>query len=136
DDLVQVGVGPTNHSLTVRTVNVGLTLLAVWDNENMGVADYVPLPVEHAIDMDEANKLVVGDVVCFQAKLTNPDGAYGTWSSSASGVLQVDPKSGAAVARDSGTVTVYYEIPGVLKTYREVSYVFILFYYHALIKQI
>ncbi|MEQ2280370.1 hypothetical protein AMECASPLE_019061 [Ameca splendens] len=70
--------------------------------------------------MDEANKLVVGDVVCFQAKLTNPDGAYGTWSSSASGVLQVDPKSGAAVARDSGTVTVYYEIPGVLKTYREV----------------
>lgn len=49
-----------------------------------------------------------------------PAGAYGTWSSSANGVLQVDPKSGAAVARDSGTVTVYYEIPGVLKTYREV----------------
>lgn len=120
DDLVQLGVGPTNHSLTVRTVNVGLTLLALWDTENIGVADYVPLPVEHAIHMDEANKLVVGDVVCFQAKLTNPDGAYGTWSSSASGVLQVDPKSGAAVARDSGTVTVYYEIPGVLKTYREV----------------
>ncbi|KAK5613945.1 hypothetical protein CRENBAI_014064 [Crenichthys baileyi] len=120
DDLVQLGVGPTNHSLTVRTVNIGLTLLAVWDNENMGVADYVPLPVEHAIHMDDANKLVVGDVVCFQAKLTNPDGAYGTWSSSASAVLQVDPKSGAAVARDSGTVTVYYEIPGVLKTYREV----------------
>ncbi|XP_035995172.1 nuclear pore membrane glycoprotein 210 isoform X2 [Fundulus heteroclitus] len=120
DDLVQLGVGPNNHSLAVRTVNVGLTLLAVWDSDNMGVADYVPLPVEHAIRMDEANKLVVGDVVCFQAKLTNPDGASGTWSSSTSGVLQVDPKSGAAVARDSGTVTVYYEIPGVLKTYREV----------------
>ncbi|KAM4571950.1 nuclear pore membrane glycoprotein 210 isoform 2-T2 [Fundulus diaphanus] len=120
DDLVQLGVGPNNHSLAVRTVNVGLTLLAVWDSDNMGVADYVPLPVEHAIRMDEVNKLVVGDVVCFQAKLTNPDGASGTWSSSTSGVLQVDPKSGAAVARDSGTVTVYYEIPGVLKTYREV----------------
>nr|XP_015823657.2 nuclear pore membrane glycoprotein 210 isoform X1 [Nothobranchius furzeri] len=120
DDLVQVGVGPTNHTLTVRTVNVGLTLLAVWDEENMGVADYVPLPVQHAISVDESNKLLVGDVVCFHVQLTSPDGAYGAWSSSASGVLQVDPKSGAAVARDSGTVTVYYEIPGLLKTYREV----------------
>ncbi|XP_071332766.1 nuclear pore membrane glycoprotein 210 isoform X1 [Trachinotus anak] len=120
DDLVQVGVGPGNHTLTVRTVNVGLTLLAVWDSENMGVADYVPVPVEHAIYPREAHRLVVGDVVCFTAQLNSPDGAHGTWSSSANGVLQVDPKSGAAVARDSGTVTVYYEIPGVLKTYREV----------------
>ncbi|XP_072222450.1 nuclear pore membrane glycoprotein 210 [Leuresthes tenuis] len=120
DDLVQVGVGPSNHTLTVRTVNVGLTLLAVWNTENMGVADYVPLPVDHAIQIDEAQNLVVGDVVCFHVQLTSPDGGHGTWSSSANGVLQVDPRSGAAVARDSGTVTVYYEIPGVLKTYREV----------------
>ncbi|XP_017265231.1 nuclear pore membrane glycoprotein 210 isoform X2 [Kryptolebias marmoratus] len=120
DDLVQVGVGPSNHTLTVRTVNVGLTLLAVWDTENMGVADYVPLPVQHAISMEESNRLVVGDVVCFHVQLVSPDGLSGTWSSSADGVLQVDPKSGAAVARDSGTVTVYYEISGVLKTYREV----------------
>ncbi|XP_031701211.1 nuclear pore membrane glycoprotein 210 isoform X2 [Anarrhichthys ocellatus] len=120
DDLVQVGVGPGNHTLTVRTINVGLTLLAVWDSENVGVADYVPLPVGHAIHPDEAHSLVVGDVVCFTAQLTSPDGVHGTWSSSANGVLQVDSKSGAAVARDSGTVTVYYEIPGVLKTYREV----------------
>ncbi|XP_067383479.1 nuclear pore membrane glycoprotein 210 isoform X2 [Channa argus] len=120
DDLVQVGVGPGNHTLTVRTINVGLTLLAVWDSENMGVADYVPIPVEHAIYPHEAHRLVIGDVVCFAAQLTSPDGAQGTWSSSANGILQVDPKSGAAVARDSGTVTVYYEVPGVLKTYREV----------------
>ncbi|KAF1390292.1 hypothetical protein PFLUV_G00056550 [Perca fluviatilis] len=120
DDLVQVGIGPGNHTLTVRTINVGFTLLAVWDSENVGVADYVPLPVEHAIHPHEAHRLVVGDVVCFSAQLTSPDGGHGTWSSSANGVLQVDSKSGAAVARDSGTVTVYYEIPGVLKTYREV----------------
>uniref|UniRef100_A0A7N8YDB4 Nucleoporin 210 n=1 Tax=Mastacembelus armatus TaxID=205130 RepID=A0A7N8YDB4_9TELE len=125
DDLVQVGVGPGNHTLTVRTVNVGLTLLAVWDNENMAVADYVPLPVEHGIYPHEAHRLVVGDVVCFSAQLTSPDGVHGTWSTSANNVLQVDPKSGAAVARDSGTVTVYYEIPGVLKTYREVSYLYV-----------
>uniref|UniRef100_A0A8C3AE82 Nucleoporin 210 n=1 Tax=Cyclopterus lumpus TaxID=8103 RepID=A0A8C3AE82_CYCLU len=121
DDLLQVGVGPGNHTLTVRTINVGLTLLAVWDGDNVGVADYVPLPVGHAIHPDEAHRLVVGDVVCFSAQLTSPEGGHGTWSSSANGVLQVDPKSGAAVARDSGTVSVYYEIPGVLKTYREVS---------------
>ncbi|XP_044207721.1 nuclear pore membrane glycoprotein 210 [Thunnus albacares] len=120
DDLVQVGIGPSNNTLTVRTVNVGLTLLAVSDNENTGVADYVPIPVEHAIHPPETHRLVVGDVICFTAQLTSPDAVQGTWSSSANNVLQIDPKSGAAVARDSGTATVYYEIPGTLKTYREV----------------
>ena len=71
-----MGVGPNNHTITVRTVNVGLTLLAVWDSENMGVADYVPLPVEHAIHIDEAHTLVVGDVVCLHAQLTGPDGEW------------------------------------------------------------
>ena len=47
-------------------------------------------------------------------------GSLGTWSSSASGVLEVDPQSGTAVARDSGVATVYYEVPGGLHTYREV----------------
>ncbi|XP_029974944.1 nuclear pore membrane glycoprotein 210 [Salarias fasciatus] len=121
DDLVQVGVGPSNHTLTVTTINVGLTLLAAWDRENTGVADYVPIPVDHAISMLDVHKLVVGDVVCFHVQLSSPDGVLGTWSSSANGVLQVDPKTGAAVARDSGTVTVFYEIPGTLKTYREVT---------------
>uniref|UniRef100_A0A8C7WMJ7 Nucleoporin 210 n=1 Tax=Oryzias sinensis TaxID=183150 RepID=A0A8C7WMJ7_9TELE len=119
DDLVQVGIGPNNHTITVKTVNVGLTLLAVWDSENTGVADYVPLPVDHAIRIDDARQLVVGDVVCFDVQLASSDGGHGVWSSSANGILQVDPKSGAAVARESGTVTVYYEIPGVLRTYRE-----------------
>ncbi|KAK7878654.1 hypothetical protein WMY93_030490 [Mugilogobius chulae] len=109
EDLVQVGFGADNHTLTVRTVI-----------ENHGVADFIPLPVEHVILPDDATRLVVGDVVCFSAPPLSPDGVQGTWSSSSSGVLQVDPKSGAAVARDAGTVTVYYQIPGLLKTYREV----------------
>uniref|UniRef100_A0AAV2M0I1 BIG2 domain-containing protein n=1 Tax=Knipowitschia caucasica TaxID=637954 RepID=A0AAV2M0I1_KNICA len=120
EDLVQVGFGADNHTVTVRTVNVGLTLLAVWDTENQGVADFIPLPVEHVILPEQATRLVVGDVVCFSVPLLSPDGVQGTWSSSSSAVLQVDPKSGAAVARDAGTVTVYYEIPGLLNTYREV----------------
>lgn len=120
DDLVQVGYGADNHTLTVRTVNVGLTLLAVWDSENQGLADFIPLPVEHAVLPDEATRLVVGDVVCFSVPPLSTDDVLGTWSSSSNAVLQVDPKTGAAVARDSGTVTLYYEISGVLKTYREV----------------
>lgn len=48
-------------------------------------------------------------------------GASGMWSSSSSAVLEVEPRTGAAVARDKGTVTVYYDIPGQLRTYREVS---------------
>ncbi|XP_045065483.1 nuclear pore membrane glycoprotein 210-like isoform X1 [Coregonus clupeaformis] len=120
DDLVQVGRGPGNNSLTVRTVNVGLTLLAVWTEEHTRMADYLALPVQHAIHPEDATMLVVGDVVCLSAQLLSPQGVLGTWSSSSTGVLQVDSKTGVAVARDAGTATVYYEIPGLLKTYREV----------------
>ncbi|KAL4646368.1 nuclear pore membrane glycoprotein 210 isoform X1 [Arapaima gigas] len=120
DDLVLVGRAPTNNTLTVRMVNVGLTLLEVWDAEHTGVADYLALPVQHAIYPEEAQNLVTGDVVCFSTQLVNQEGSAGTWSSSAWSVLQVDPKTGVAVARSSGIVTVYYEIPGHLKTYREV----------------
>lgn len=48
-------------------------------------------------------------------------GLAGTWSSSSIATLQIDPRTGAALARDSGFVTVYYEIPGFLKSYREVK---------------
>lgn len=74
DDLVQVGPGPGNHTLTVRTINVGLTLLAVQDRDVAGVADFVPIAVEQAIHPAEAQRLVVGDVVCFSVQLTSPDG--------------------------------------------------------------
>uniref|UniRef100_A0A8B9GDA2 Nucleoporin 210 n=1 Tax=Amazona collaria TaxID=241587 RepID=A0A8B9GDA2_9PSIT len=116
DDFVQFGKGATNNTFVIRTVNVGLTLLKVWDAEQSGVADYVPLPVQHAI-FPELTDVVVGDVLCLSTSLLNQEGA---WSSSLSSVLQVDPKTGAAVAREAGVVTIYYEIPGSLKTYREV----------------
>ncbi|KAK6473904.1 nuclear pore membrane glycoprotein 210-like [Huso huso] len=120
DDLVLVGKGLTNSTFVVRTVNVGLSLLGVWDSEHTGIADYVALPVQHAIFPDLAEDLVVGDVICFRTTLVNQEGLSGTWSSSSGSVLQVDPKTGAAVAREAGVATVYYEIPGLLKTYREV----------------
>uniref|UniRef100_H3AHC9 Nucleoporin 210 n=1 Tax=Latimeria chalumnae TaxID=7897 RepID=H3AHC9_LATCH len=120
DDLVQIGKGVTNNTFVIRTVNVGLTLLGVWDAEHTGIADYIPLPVQHAVFPDLADEVVVGDVICFSSTLVNQDGHSGVWSSSSGNILQIDAKTGAAVARDSGIVTVYYEIPGLLKTYREV----------------
>ncbi|XP_071611582.1 nuclear pore membrane glycoprotein 210 [Heliangelus exortis] len=119
DDYVQIGKGATNNTFVIRTVNVGLTLLKVWDVEHSGIADYVPLPVQHAIFPDLTD-VVVGDVLCLSTSLTNQEGVPGSWSSLLSSVLQVDSKTGVAVARDSGVVTVYYEIPGLLRTYREI----------------
>ncbi|NWI14714.1 PO210 protein, partial [Crypturellus soui] len=119
DDFVQIGKGATNNTFVIRTVNVGLTLLKVWDAEQSGIADYVPLPVQHAI-FPELTDVVVGDVLCLSTSLTNQEGLPGVWSSSLSSLLQIDSKTGTAVARDPGVVTVYYEIPGLLKTYREI----------------
>lgn len=78
---MQVGLRPGNDSLTVRTINVGLTLLAVQESGNAGVLDYVPIPVEHAIHPQGAQRLVVGDVVCFSVQFTNPEGETSSTSS-------------------------------------------------------
>nr|XP_033781607.1 nuclear pore membrane glycoprotein 210 [Geotrypetes seraphini] len=121
DDFVQIGKGATNYTFVIRTVNTGLTLLGVWDIEHSGISDYVPIPVEHAIHPELKEHVVVGDVVCFSSTMVNREGLLGTWSSSSNHILQVHPKTGASVARDSGVVTVYYEVPGQLKTFREIQ---------------
>uniref|UniRef100_A0A8D2JFM4 Nucleoporin 210 n=1 Tax=Varanus komodoensis TaxID=61221 RepID=A0A8D2JFM4_VARKO len=120
DDFVQIAKGVSNNTLTIRTMNVGLSLLKVWDLEHSNIADYVPLPVQHAI-YPELGAITVGDVICLTSSLVNQEGMTGTWSSSLNSVLQIDSKTGVAVARNSGTVTIYYEIPGLFKTYQEVS---------------
>ncbi|KAM6468057.1 nuclear pore membrane glycoprotein 210 isoform 2-T2 [Liasis olivaceus] len=119
DDFLQVGKGTSNNTLVLRTMNVGLSLLKVWDAEHNNIADYVPLPVQHAI-LPELTDIVVGDVMCLTSSLVNQDGLSGTWSSSSNSILQIDSKAGVAVARNSGNVIIYYEVPGLCKTYREV----------------
>ncbi|XP_062977318.1 nuclear pore membrane glycoprotein 210 [Elgaria multicarinata webbii] len=120
DDFVQVGKGASNNTLIIRTMNVGLSLLKVWDVEHSSIADYVPLPVQHAI-YPELRDVIVGDVICLTSSLVNQEGLSGSWSSSLNNILQIDSKTGVAVARNSGTVTIYYEVSGLLKTYQEVS---------------
>jgi nuclear pore complex protein Nup210 len=40
---------------------------------------------------------------------------------SADNILQTDIITGVGVARSPGTATIFHDIPGVVKTYREVS---------------
>ncbi|XP_073087206.1 nuclear pore membrane glycoprotein 210 isoform X1 [Manis javanica] len=118
DEFVQIGKGSTNDTCVVRTISVGLTLLSVWDAQHTGLSDFVPLPVRQAIS-PELSGVVVGDVLCLATALVSLEGLSGTWSSSANSILHVDPKTGVAVARDAGSVTVYYEVAGHLRTYKE-----------------
>ncbi|XP_045846615.1 nuclear pore membrane glycoprotein 210 [Meles meles] len=121
DEFVQIGKGTTNHTCVVRTVSVGLTLLSVWDAEHVGLSDFVPLPVQQAISPELSGALVVGDVLCLATVLVGLEGLSGTWSSSASNVLHVDPRTGVALAREAGSVTIYYEVAGHLRTYKEIA---------------
>ncbi|XP_045707352.1 nuclear pore membrane glycoprotein 210 isoform X1 [Phyllostomus hastatus] len=120
DEFVQIGKGTTNNTCVIRTISVGLTLLSVWDTEHMGLFDFVPLPVLHTISPELSGTVVVGDVLCLASVLVSLEGLSGTWSSSANNILQVDPKTGVAVAQDAGSVTVYYEVTGHLRTYKEI----------------
>ncbi|KAF6120710.1 nucleoporin 210 [Phyllostomus discolor] len=120
DEFVQIGKGTTNNTCVIRTISVGLTLLSVWDTEHVGLFDFVPLPVLHTISPELSGTVVVGDVLCLASVLVSLEGLSGTWSSSANNILQVDPKTGVAVARDAGSVTVYYEVTGHLRTYKEI----------------
>lgn len=120
DDFVQIGKGATNDTCVVRTVSVGLTLLSVWDSQQLGLSDFVPLPVLQAISPELPRGAVVGDVLCLSTVLIGLEGLAGTWSSSASSILDIDPKTGVAVARAAGSVTVYYEVAGHLRTYKEI----------------
>uniref|UniRef100_A0A452QY33 Nucleoporin 210 n=1 Tax=Ursus americanus TaxID=9643 RepID=A0A452QY33_URSAM len=120
DEFVQIGKGATNNTCVVRTVSVGLTLLSVWDAEHVGLSDFVPLPVQQAISPELSGAVVVGDVLCLATVLVGLEGLSGTWSSSASSVLHIDPRTGVAVAREAGSVTVYYEVAGHLRTYKEI----------------
>uniref|UniRef100_H0WM32 Nucleoporin 210 like n=1 Tax=Otolemur garnettii TaxID=30611 RepID=H0WM32_OTOGA len=119
DDLLLIGPGNRNYTYIAQAVNRGVTLVGLWDRRHPGMADYIPVAVEHAIEPD--TKLTfVGDVICFSTHLISQHGEPGMWMISANHVLQTDTITGVGVARSPGTATIFHDIPGVVKTYREV----------------
>ncbi|XP_055766807.1 nuclear pore membrane glycoprotein 210-like [Salvelinus fontinalis] len=121
DDLVQVTPDSDSHSFVVQTVSGGLTVLGVQaDPTNPSLSDYTPLPVLPAISAPP-HTLRPGDTLCFNTPLTGPHGQPGQWNVSSSRVLQIDPKTGAALAKHSGTVVVYYRLEDGQQALREVK---------------
>lgn len=85
DEFVQIGKGSTNNTCVVRTISVGLTLLSVWDTEQVGLSDFVPLPVLQAISPELSGAVVVGDVLCLDTVLVGLEGKRDAhWSGSPS----------------------------------------------------
>ncbi|NXI74493.1 P210L protein, partial [Anseranas semipalmata] len=120
DDLLLIRPANKNHTYVAQAVNRGVTLLTIQDERHPGVADYIPVPVEYAIKPDLSKPIAVGDVICFSSPLVNQEGESGMWHISPGGTLDVDSVSGAALVKNTGTATVFHDIPGTVKTYREV----------------
>ncbi|XP_066538936.1 nuclear pore membrane glycoprotein 210-like isoform X3 [Hoplias malabaricus] len=121
DDLVQVTPNSDTNSFLVQTVSPGLTVLGVQgDPSNPDLCDYVPLLVLPAISAPPAG-IQPGDTVCFSSPLTDSSGQPGRWDVTSSQILQVDPETGAALAKNPGTVVVYYRLEGGQQALREVT---------------
>eukprot|EP00072_Mus_musculus_P034441 XP_006502359.1 PREDICTED: nuclear pore membrane glycoprotein 210-like isoform X4 [Mus musculus] len=119
DDLLLIGPGNRNYTYMAQAVNKGVTVVGLWDQRHPGMADYIPVAVEHAIEPD--TKLIfVGDVICFSTQLVNQHGEPGVWMISTNNIVQTDTATGVGVARNPGTATIFHNIPGVVKTFREV----------------
>ncbi|XP_051012888.1 nuclear pore membrane glycoprotein 210-like [Acomys russatus] len=119
DDLLLIGPGNRNYTYMAQAVNKGVTVVGLWDQRHPGMADYIPVAVEHAIEPD--TKLTfVGDVICFSTHLVNQHGEPGVWITSTNSIIQTDTVTGVGVARRPGTATIFHDIPGVVRTFREV----------------
>ncbi|XP_054418842.1 nuclear pore membrane glycoprotein 210-like [Pteronotus mesoamericanus] len=119
DDLLLIGPGNRNYTYVAQAVNRGVTLVGLWDRRHPGMADYIPVAVEHAIEPD-TKRTFVGDVICFSTHLLNQNGDPGVWMISTDSILQTDIVTGVGVARSPGIATIFHDIPGLVKTYREV----------------
>uniref|UniRef100_A0A8D0G7H8 BIG2 domain-containing protein n=1 Tax=Sphenodon punctatus TaxID=8508 RepID=A0A8D0G7H8_SPHPU len=120
DDLLLIRPGSQNYTYVAQAVNRGVMLLGVWDEKHPGMADYIPVPIEHAIEPNLTKPVSIGDVICFSTRLVNQEGEPGLWQISPGGILEMDTLSGAAFAKNAGKTTIFHDIPGIVKTYREV----------------
>ena len=75
DDLLLIGPGNKYYTYMAQAVNRGVTLIGLWDQRHPGMADYIPVSVEHAIEPD-TTLTFVGDVICFSTHLLSQNGLY------------------------------------------------------------
>ncbi|XP_059827483.1 nuclear pore membrane glycoprotein 210-like [Hypanus sabinus] len=121
DDLLLIGPGTSNYTYVAQAANVGLTILAIWDNKHPGIADYIPIPIQYAIWPNISEHVILSDVICFSSVLVNQEGEPGNWYLLSNEIVQIDPTTGLAVTRSTGSTIIYYDIPGIVRTYREIT---------------
>ncbi|GAB1287765.1 Nuclear pore membrane glycoprotein 210-like [Apodemus speciosus] len=119
DDLLLIGPGNRNYTYMAQAVNKGVTVVGLWDQRHPGMADYIPVAVEHAIEPD--TKLTLLEMSSASALSSSiSTGEPGVWMISTNNIVQTDTVTGVGVARSPGTATIFHDIPGVVKTFREV----------------
>lgn len=99
-DLLQVGIGSNDGTLTVKASKVGRTVLKVWHALRPHLVDYVNIVVEPAV-APSSTWFSAGEVICFRSALA-PVGAVAV-SSAKAGRWSVSV--GAKSDGESGTVS-------------------------------
>ncbi|XP_055899109.1 nuclear pore membrane glycoprotein 210-like [Biomphalaria glabrata] len=117
-DLLHVSNGVDNNTLLVRTGELGHTVLKVWNKNKPSMADYVNIPVGHAIAPTQAT-VTLGSIICFHSPITTESGIGGTWISKSS-ALEIEESSGISTAKSVGRATIIYTFSAFTSTKTEV----------------
>ncbi|XP_019482843.1 PREDICTED: nuclear pore membrane glycoprotein 210-like [Hipposideros armiger] len=102
--------GRTSIKVTVRCLN---TSSGQFEGNLLELSDEVQILVRSQVNL--CQKVVAK---CF---LLSFPGEPGTWMISTDSILQTDIVTGVGVARSPGIATIFHNIPGVVRTYREVN---------------
>ncbi|KAH9518820.1 hypothetical protein Btru_006348 [Bulinus truncatus] len=116
-DLLHVSNGIDNNTLLVRAGELGHTVLKVWNKNKPSMADYVNIPVRHAISPASAT-VALGSIICFNSPVMTESGSYGTWLSK-SAFLEMEESSGIGIAKSVGRASVVYSFSPFTSTKTE-----------------
>ncbi|CAL1542005.1 unnamed protein product, partial [Lymnaea stagnalis] len=117
-DLLHVSNGADNNTLVVRAGEIGNTVLKVWDKHKPSMADYVNIPVGHAISPAQAT-IILGSIVCFSSHIITESGFSGSWLSK-SVSLDIEENSGISIAKSVGRAMVTFAFSPLTSTKTEV----------------
>ncbi|XP_059163994.1 nuclear pore membrane glycoprotein 210-like [Physella acuta] len=118
-DLLQVSNGVDNNTLIVRASEIGNAVLKVWDKHKPSTADYVNIPVGHAVSPAQVS-VTLGSIICFTSPLITESGLEGTWQSKSLS-LSMEDNLGISVAKAVGRALVTYTVAPTISTKTEVN---------------